>query len=73
MLEEENDDAFEGEDEEVVEEDEFILEGRRWAEGGYAYGFDFASTSSKFFRQKSRKNLRQDTKSQSKDSIGSSK
>ena len=60
MLEEEEevDDAFETE--EVVEEDEFILEGKRWAEGGYAYGYDFASISSKFLRQKSRKNLRRD-------------
>ena len=56
MLEEETEEFDEEKSE--VEEDEFILEGKRWAEGGYAYGFDFASVSSIFSKQRSRKNLR---------------
>ncbi len=78
MLEEENDDEIFDEDKSEAEEEEFILEGKRWAEGGYAYGFDFASVSSKFAKQRSRKNLRSKdgikklSAEASKDSIGSS-
>ena len=79
MLEEENDEEILDEEKSEVEEDEFIVEGKRWAEGGYAYGFDFASVSSKFAKQRSRKNLRSKdgtikklSAETSKDSIGSS-
>lgn len=44
--------------EEVENEEEIILEGKRWADGGFVYGFNAASASVDFLRQRSRRALK---------------
>ncbi len=49
-------------------DDNFALEGKRWADGGFSYGFNAASASVDFLRQKSRKALKKISSLTQKDS-----
>lgn len=57
--EENNDEELHDSPEENDEDSEdFVLEGKRWADGGFVYGFNAASASVDFLRQKSRRTLK---------------
>lgn len=60
--EEENNDDFQSPEDvdngEEDEEEDFVLEGKRWADGGFVYGFNAATASVDFLRQKSRRALK---------------
>ena len=53
-----NQDSVDSNPDSKTDSKDFVLEGKRWADGGFQYGFDASTASVDFLRQRSRRTLK---------------